>query len=182
MVTALSPAPSSGHAWRMRAAIVVDVTVGLATLPALGVALAQLYTLIGRIDPQAKGQATWWSVLLPATIGFVLLGASVVLLTRLAARGQTLGLAVVGLRWDNDGGRAAWRRLLAELQFWCAALPIAWAFLILPGDTTRFFVPLISFWGLASIVNAVVGPALLVGALACMVVLRRSPGRLVRRG
>lgn len=101
----------------------------------------------------------------------------------LTIRPRGVSTSIVGLRWATEGGQAAWRRLLAGPQFWCATLPIAWAVLVLLGDTTRFFVPLKAVWGLASCVNAVVGPTLLlVGALACIVVACCSPSRLVRRG
>lgn len=49
----LSSAPVGGYAWRMRAAIVVDLAVGLATLPILGFLMAQLNTLLGVVFPQA---------------------------------------------------------------------------------------------------------------------------------
>ncbi len=186
MATALSPAPSSGHAWRMRAAIVVDVAVGLATLPVLEVTMGALNALLWRIAPptQQYVYVTWWSVLLMSIMSLTLAGVVVGLLIRLAARGQTPGLAVAGLRWTASDGRPAWRRLLAEPQTWCAALPAVWISLLIPVDAARFFVPVAAtpFWAIAPTFDTVIGPALLLGAVACMVASRRHPGRLVSRG
>lgn len=116
-----------------------------------------------------------------SAITLVLDGAVVALLARLAARGQTLGLAVVGLRWADAGGRAAWRRLLGEPQTWCAVLPALWILLSLPADTARFFVAYAPFWAVTSTFDSVIGPALIAGALASMAVSHRRPGRLISR-
>jgi len=169
---------------RMRVAIVVDVAVGLATLPVLGMTIGALNALLWRIDLPAHQYVTWWSVLLMSTISLTLTGVVVGLLVRLAARGQTPGLAVAGLRWIDSGGFPVWRRLLAEPHAWCAVLPAVWISLLTPVDAARFFVPVAStaFWAIAPTFDTVIGPALLLGALACMVVSRRHSGRLVSRG
>jgi len=180
----LSPVPANGHVWRMRAALVVDLAVGLGTLPVVGVTMGGLHALLWRIDPPAQQDVTWWSVLLMSTISLALTGIVAGLLVRLAARGQTPGLAVAGLQWIASGGRPAWRRLLAEPQAWCAALPAVWIALRTPVDAARFFVPVAAtpFWAIAPTFDTVIGPALLLGAVACMVASRRHPGRLVSRG
>ncbi len=172
-LTGMAPAGKG----RMRAAIVVDVAVGLATLPVLGLTIATLDAILWPGDQHLP----WWSVLLMSAISLALTGVAVALLARLAARGQTPGLAITGLRWADGAGRPAWRRLLAEPQAWCAALPAAYVFLVTPADAARFFVPLETFWAASSTFATVIGPALLLGALACMVVSRRHPGRLVAR-
>ncbi len=168
---------------RMRAAIVLDVAVGLGTLPVLGMTMGALNAILWRIDPPAHQYVTWWSVLFMSTISLALTGIVVGLLVRLAARGQTPGLAVAGLRWVDSGGRPVWRRLLAEPHAWCALLPAVWISLLTPVDAARFFVPVAStaFWAIAPTFDTVIGPALLLGALACMVVSRRHSGRLVSR-
>ncbi len=167
---------------RMRAAMVVDVAVGLATLPVLGLIMGVLNAILWHIDPSTQQQVTWWSIVLMSTITLVLTGVVVALLARLAARGQTPGLAITGLRWTENGGRPAWRRLLAEPQAWGAVLPAVWIFLMTPVEAARFFVPLASFWAIGSTFDTVIGPVLVVGALTCVVMSRRHPGRLVPRG
>lgn len=174
---------------RMRAAIVVDVAVGLATIPAFTFCLTQLNALLWIVAPQTRWQVTWWSMLLMSSITLVLVGTVVALLARLTAQGQTPGLAAVGLRWGDGTDRAAQRRLLGEPQFWCAALPVVYLLLAFVVGTVQSIVRLawpydaMGAWlyGAMSTVGALIGPALVVGALACMVVSRRRPGWLVPR-
>jgi len=168
MAVALSRPFSEAQNWRMRAAIMVDLAVGLATIPVLSFGMAQLNTLLGNIAPQAGQQVTWWSVLLMSAITLMLDGAAVALLARLAARGQTPGLAAVGLRWSDDAGRAVRWRLPGEPQLWCAALPALWVFLILPESAIRFFVTVASLDEALSSLFNLIGPILLAGALTIM--------------
>ncbi len=179
MATALSPAPSRRHVWRMRAALVVDVAVGLATLPVFVLTMGTLNAALWRVDPPVQQQMTWWSLLLMSTITFALGGGTMVLLARLAARGQTPGLAAVGLRWGDGPGRAAGRWLLGEPQLWCAALPTVYVLLACATGTLQFFARSIWLYSALVTVGALIGPALVLGALACMVLSRRRPGQLV---
>jgi len=166
---------------RMRAAIIVDIVVGLATIPLLGAAMPLLVESFSLVDARAQHRPPWWVLLLLPTIMLILAGGVVAVSARLVARGQMPGLAMTGLRWADDGGRPAWRRLLAEPQLWCAVLPAVWIVLNIPPNTIRFFVPLSPFWAGASAVQAAISPALLLCALACMVVSHRYPGRLAPR-
>ncbi len=165
----------------MRAAIVVDLAVGLATIPVFVFCMTQLNALLWLVVPQTRWQVTWWSVLLMSAIVLVLGGTALTLLARLAARGQTPGLAVVGLRWGDETGSATWRRLLGEPQFWCAALPALYVLLACTVDTPRFFVRLAPFYGALSTIGSLIGPTLVVGALAFMALSRKHPGRLISR-
>jgi len=164
---------------RMRDAIVVDLAVGLATIPVFIFCMTQLNTLLWLVAPQARWQVTWWSVLLMSVIVLVLGGAALTLLARLAARGQTPGLTVVGLRWGDETGRATRRRLLGEPQFWCAALPALYILLACAVGAPRFFVALAPFFGVLSTIGSLIGPTLVAGALAIMVLSRRRQGCLL---
>jgi len=163
---------------RMRAAIVVDLAVGIATIPVCVFCLAQTQALLGLFSPEGTMQLTWWSVLLVSAIALTFGGAALTLLARLAARGQTPGLALVGLRWGDATGRAAWRRLLGEPQVWCAALPALYILLACVVGTPQFFVALAPFAGVLSTIGRLIGPLLVAGALAIMVLSRKRQGRL----
>ncbi len=163
---------------RMRAAIVVDLAASLATISACVFCLAQTQALLGLFSPGRDMQLTWWSVLLMSAIALAFGGAAVALLARLAARGQTPGLALVGLRWGDATGRAAWPRLLGEPQFWCATLPALYILLACVVDAPRFFVALAPFFGVLSNIGSLIGPTLVAGALAIMVLSRKHQGHL----
>jgi len=164
---------------RMRAAIVVDLAVGLATIPVCVFCLAQTQALLGLFSPKGDMQLTWWSVLLVCAIALTFGGVALTLLARLAARGQTPGLAVVGLHWGEATGRAARPRLLGEPQFWCAALPALYILLACAVGAPRFFVALAPFFGVLSTIGSLIGPTLVAGALAIMVLSRRRQGCLL---
>lgn len=166
---------------RMRAAIIVDLAVGLATIPAFILCMSQAQALIGVLSPQPGRQVIWWSVLFMSSIVLVLAGTAAALLARLAARGQTPGLALVGLRWGDETGRPTRRRLLGEPQFWCAALPTVYVLLACLVGTPQFFVQFAQFDSALSTIGSLIAPTLVVGALAIVVLSRGYPGRLVAR-
>ncbi len=164
---------------RMRAAIVADLAVGLATIPVCAFCLDQTQALLRLFSPDGTMQLTWWSVLLVSAIALTFGGAALTLLARLSARGQTPGLAVVGLCWGDATGRAAWQRLLGEPQFWCAMIPALYILLACVVGTPQFFVALAPFFGVLSTIGSLIGPTLVVGGLAIMVLSRKHQGRLL---
>lgn len=178
MAVARSSTFSGEYAWRIRAAVVVDMVFGVALLVILGFAVSPLDVLLGYIVPSQAQRGITQAVLVWAVTSFIVRLAAVVLLARLAARGRTPGLALAGLCWRDEAGRPAWRRLLGEPQFWCAVLPTMWVLCMLPGDAARLFVAYDPFWAATSTFDNVIGPILVLGALACMAVSRRRPGRL----
>lgn len=181
MAGAQSPAPVCAHMWRMRAAIIVDVVVGLATVPALLVVGLQLSALLSSAYVYAGLHYAPWMELVQSLVPCVVYAAAATLLARLALQGRTPGLALMGLRWAGADGRAAWQRLLGEPQAWCAALPVVWGGLVLPTKTVLWLVGDGRLWTVSSTIDTVIGLALVLGSLGCMVVLRWRPGRLVSR-
>lgn len=108
----------------------------------------------------------------------------------LAWRGQTVGQALVGLRWVARDGRPARWRALGELQFWCAGLALtlmggplllmfAWselAWVLARIAHVGLVIP--ATWGNGVVPGGLVASAVMV--LALMWLARRQPAHVVR--
>lgn len=169
---------AAGTPWRMRASIVIDMLVGVATLPAIFLCAFGGYRLLGDAFPHLARHVTWW-LLLPFPIELGLSGIMLALIGRFASEGQTFGLAAVGLCWRDDDGEWARRRLLGETQFWCIALPALYLVLMAPVSCAQFLVSLAPAFPILHAGAATIMPILIVSALAIMILSRRHPGRLV---
>lgn len=98
---------------RRRVALALDVVIGPLSFVALYFGTTSLVNML-----HAEG---WWSNTLVGTAPTTLWLA--VVLT-LAWRGQTIGQALLGLRWVAGDGQPARWRAAGELQFWCAGLAL----------------------------------------------------------
>jgi len=163
---------------RRRVALAIDVVIGPLSVLALWFGTnAFLATL------HADG---WWSDVVGQSAPTAL-WLSVVL--ALSWRGQTVGQALVGLRWVACDGRPARWRSAGELQFWCAGLALA----LMGGPLLLMFVWGELTWTLARIAHIGLGlprawgngvlPGLVASAvmvLALMWLARRQPAHIVR--
>lgn len=158
------------NAWRVRAAVVLDFTIGVATLVMLVLGVPGMSRLAAPFGYKLSN-------LLPF---FVLFAGSALLLgviVRLAQRGQTIGLSVTGLRWTSLGIRSPGRRVLGEPQFWCTSLPAAYILL-----NASLNIVLQRDWPVIySLPIVYLFPLLVSCAVLLMVTFRRQPGYLVSR-
>ncbi len=160
--------------WRGRLARAVDVLAGLATFLVLNVVSVLQQALLGLFD---VWKSVLWHDLFLFCLWFGLFGTILAGHMLLARRGQTLGLALLRLRWRTPAGRPAARRLFGEPQFWCASGPalyftllMALALLLSTGSAWAVYGGWLP-WALRV--------ALVVGAAVVMVPARRSPGHLM---
>ncbi len=159
--------------WRMRAALALDVAVGVATVVMYPLGILALGRLMMGPEPFA------WRVIVPLLGPFALSGVLLVMQALLLRGGQSIGLAVCGLRWQSRDSRDASRRVFGEPQVWCAVLPAAYIVLSVPLDCLQILTfvqghpisPALPVWCLF--------PPLVGVAIVCTLVCRRSPGRLV---
>lgn len=160
-------------AWRVRLSWGLDILAGGATFLAVGAVGALQQALLGYFD-------LWRSVLWHDLFLFIptvgLFGTLLAAHVLLARRGQTLGLALLRLRWRTPAGRPAPRRLLGEPQCWLAAGPAlyltllsALALLLLPTPVGNDDAPWLTY-GL--------GVAVVAAAIVAVPLARRLPGRL----
>lgn len=173
---ALSCVPAGAP--RRRVALALDLAIGPLSFLALYIGTD---SLIGTLHAEDG----WGNTLVSITPTAFWL--AVVL--ALAWRGQTVGQALLDLRWVADDGRPARWRPAGELQFWCAGLALlltggfillAYAWVGLTWVLTRVFhigLGLPGIWG-----NGVV-PGLSLAAilvLGLMWLARRRPAHLAR--
>ena len=125
-------APFPNDAPRRRVALTLDLVAGPVAFFALLSGTIALVSAVHAVDG-------WTNAILGASPSTLWLALLIVL----ARRGQTLGQALVGLRWVTPAGQPARWRPAGELQFWSAALPT-----VLMGGPVVFFVA----WSLAQAV------------------------------
>lgn len=154
-------------AWRVRVALLLDLMICAATLAMFVLGLVGISRLAAPMGDK-------WSIVLPF---FVLCAASALLLgviAHLARRGQTIGLAMSGLRWTDGGATVSGWRVLGEPQFWCASVP---ALYICLNATANIWIqrdlPVEHPLPIAYLF-----PLLVCCAVLLMAVFRRRPGRL----
>lgn len=153
--------------WRVRVALALDLMVAATTLVMLVLVLSGVSRLAAPLGHK-------WSIVLPF---FVLCAASALLLgviAPLARRGQTIGLAVSGLRWTTGGAKVSGWRVLGEPQFWCASVPALYVFLNAVANVwIQRDLPVEHPLPIAYLF-----PLLVCCAVLLMVVFRRQPGHL----
>lgn len=187
MTLALLSTHAARDTWRMRASIVIDLIVGVATVPFYVFCMvylnAFLGSVVGPMFPVRERHVSWELMLLETAVSVALSGAAVVPLVYLAMRGQTPGLAVAQLSWRDGARRVARRRLLGEPQFWCAALPALYVFLAMLSSVPWYLAEMgIIGPAIPDAVGAMTSPTLVVGVLAIITIMllsRKRPGRLV---
>lgn len=174
---------------RMRASVVIDLVVCIATIPVYVFCLVLMNAVLGHVFgpmlPLREHRIPWETVLLQTCAGIGLSALPVAFVACLGARGQTPGLAVVRLVWRDGARRIARRRLLGEPQFWCAALPSLYVFLAMLSSIPWYLAAMgIIGPAIPDTIDAITLPSLVVGALAIIVLMilsRKNPGRLVSR-
>lgn len=167
---------------RLRASILVDLTVCVASFLSInfGLSALSLSSLSEALGPQWG----YWAAFLAYVPWLVLSGAWVAVIAYFARRGQTIGLATFRLRWHARDPRAARRRVLGEPQFWCAALPAIFFLVTVPLAFAESVVPSIAWhvWHI-TVYLQIDGRLLTAGVVACalalMVIARAHPARLV---
>lgn len=173
------PASSSQRAAvRQRWATGIDVAVA----PLSFVALAYLSAGVAGLIPSAfSGEARY-------ILSGALPGALWLLLVALCARqGQTVGQAVLGLRWMRDARRPAHWRPLGEPSFWCTAL----TGLLFVGCATGLLVATLiepAVWRISHVVPAMPSGSLAVATATVLVIgiailahsARHNPAYLAR--
>lgn len=156
------------NVWRVRVAVVLDLMTSVATMVMAALVLVGIARLAVPFGHR-------WSMLLPMC---VLCAGSALLLgviVYLAPRGQTIGLAVTGLRWTSRGARSSGWRVLGEPQFWCASVPAIYIFLNSAADIWN----LRDFPVLHPLPIGYLFPLEVSCAVLLMVTFRRQPGRLI---
>lgn len=168
------PAQVATEDWRGRLALAVDILVGVATFLILYVIGVLQQALLGIFD---LWRSELWHNLFLFSLWFGLFGTILAGHVLLARRGQTVGLALLRLRWCTPAGHPATRRLLSEPQVWCASGPALFFTLSLALALLLSLGPAWAVYGmwLPYLLCAV----LVVGAVVAMVLARRSPGQLV---
>jgi len=163
---------------RRRVALALDVVTGPLSFLALWFGTIALVNAVHTNDP-------WSSTI----VGSAPTALWLAVVLALAWRGQTIGQALVGLRWVACDGRPARWRVAGELQFWCAGLAIT----LMGGPLFLMFAWSELAWGLARIAHVGLGipaawgngvaPGLIASAVmvvALMWLARRHPARVVR--